>query len=194
MRRRPALAVLVACCIGACAAAEPPREAAACDPLCPYPFIGEPPTSRGPLASASALLGAQVKDEDGRDLGRVTDLVLDPAAPSVRYAVLLKAKDEQRRAVPLSALQPGLGRRLLLVTPPGHASAGGGQPPGPLVAASALIGRAVEVPGHGTRATIADVLVELETAHAPYALVRFEGDAAPSRAIALDALQIDTRR
>jgi hypothetical protein len=195
MRHRLPLAVLAACCIGACATTEPPREAARCEPLCPYPFTGEPAASGGPFASVNALLGAEVVDGDGRDLGRVTDLVLDPAAPSVRYAVLLQpaTRGEQRRAVPLAALQPGLGRQLLFVAPPGDASAGGGRPAGPLVRASGLIGRAVEVPGRGAIGAVADVLVELETAEAPYALVRLEGDDEPRHAVPLDALRLAPR-
>lgn len=199
MRSRLVLAVAVASC-AACATGEAPRVASAqahaeaCERggLCPYPFMGEPPASRGPLSSVSALIGAEVVDAEGRNLGRVTDLVIDPAAPSVRYAVLLRtapAAGEERRAVPLPALRPGLGRQLVLAPPEGNAAAGGG-PAGELVRASALIGRTVEIRGQGRIGRIADVLVELETAEAPYALVRLDGDDEPRRAVPLDALRL----
>jgi hypothetical protein len=199
MKARLLLALAAASCAACVTAEAPPVEAAQVDAgrcerggLCPYPFMGEPPASRGPLSSASALIGAEVLDAEGRNLGRVTDLVIDAAAPSVRYAVLLRSAPtagEGRRAVPLAALRPGLGRQLVLAPPEGSAATGGG-PTGELVRASALIGRAVEVPGQGRIGRIADVLVELETAEAPYALVRLEGDDEPRRAVPLDALRL----
>jgi len=66
---------------------------------------------------ASTFLGMAVKSTDGKDLGKVSDLVFDPATARIGYAVLSlggSAASAREVAVPVTALKPGGASNLVL--------------------------------------------------------------------------------
>lgn len=168
--------------LAACATPErPPPEAALelCERhgLCPYPFTGYgmlPATTRTPVV-ATALIGAEIVDPEGRSVGRIDDLALDLRDERVSYAILKLVRPgagEERRAVPLEALERSLGRRQL-VLPAGEqrgAAAGAGTE-ARMARASSVIGRTLLAPDGRRLGRITDVIVDLESARAPHALV-----------------------
>lgn len=135
--------------------------------------------------SASGLLGARVVNPQGERLGDIRDLAVDIGSGSVTY-VILEAAETSRlprklSAVPVAALQPGLGRDQLVV----DTSAGAPwreRLPAPaegndMMRAKAILGMPIEHPSGAEYGVIDDLVVELETGRVLNARVSL--DAAP---------------
>ncbi|HEX6321194.1 MAG TPA: PRC-barrel domain-containing protein [Burkholderiales bacterium] len=179
----------------ACASQEPRVPQAAVDVcaelgLCPYPFTGYgvvPATAGAPVA-ATSLIGTEIVDREGRHVGRIDDLAIDLPAQRVRYAILTltgAGVGEDRRGVPLEALERALADDQLVLAPGEHPGAAPAGEATRVVRASSLMGRALEGPDGQRLGRIRDVIVELDSARAPYAIVRAEQRDEGLRAVGL---------
>ena len=151
--------------------------------------------------SASGLLGARVADEQGERLGTIRDLAVDVDAGMVRYAILEQSEtstqERQFKAVPMTALRPGLARDQLILDraqPPSQANLPSRPGPAPaddpqVVRASTILGMDIDHPSGADYGVIHDLIVELRDGRVLHAEVRLDAANPVRREVPLSALR-----
>lgn len=135
-------------------------------------------------ARASALLSLDVVNAQGRRIGTLRDLLIEPAAERVRYALIdgfAYPADKLRRSRGGLVLEEG---RSVAIAP-------GSQPDERLMRATDLIGRNVRFADGSEAGDLRDLMIDLPTGKVEYALVAYEpviGD--PPVGIPLARMQI----
>jgi sporulation protein YlmC with PRC-barrel domain len=152
-------------------------------------------TAQATPVSVNALLGAPVLDTQGKRLGILRDLALDVENESVAYAIVdyrdPAVPSVDLRPVALSDLRPALAPGSLVL----DSNAGGGgsavpQDDARLRRASTLLGMNIEHPSGADYGVIEDIVVELDSARVPHAVVRLDaGVPAAERDIPFAALR-----
>lgn len=118
-------------------------------------------------ARASALLSLDVATAQGRRIGTLRDLLIDPGAERVRYALIdgfAYPADKLRRSCGGLVLEEG---RSIALAP-------GSVPDRRLVPATKLIGREVRFSDGGDAGEVRDLMIDLSSAEVRYALVAYE--------------------
>jgi sporulation protein YlmC with PRC-barrel domain len=84
------------------------------------PMVSES-AAMGRISRASEVIGAEVRDPQGKELGEIKDLVLDPGHGRIRYAVLsfggFMGMGDKLFAVPWDSLQPAADGKYVLDVP-----------------------------------------------------------------------------
>jgi sporulation protein YlmC with PRC-barrel domain len=139
--------------------------------------------------SASGLIGDRVSDAQGKELGTLHDLAVDVDDGSVRYAIVERAETSRReremRAVPLTALRPGLARDHLVVDAAAEAHEREAQPPPGagthVMRMKGIVGMTVDGPSGADYGIIEDLAVDLDTGRVLHAEVSLNAAARDAR-------------
>jgi len=116
---------------------------------------------------ASTLLSLDVANAQGRRIGTLRDLLIEPGAERVRYALI------DGFAYPADKLRRSRGG-LVLEEGRSVALAPGSLPERRLVRATSLIGREVHFAGGAEAGEVRDLMLDLASATVRYALVAYE--------------------
>lgn len=157
-------------------------------------------SAAGPSVSASRLLGAEVVDRTGEDLGAITDLAVDLSAGVVRYAMVRSdgstvtgppsdPPGEKVFGIRLQALRPGLQRGQLVLRDREESASSGASADGRMMRASTLIGLPVVLRDGRRLGDIVDLGVDLDTGEVLHAAIEVKAPGAQRLTLPLAGLR-----